>query len=246
VVGVAASQATGEVVTGQAITISLGMSEGVTVSGTPLLLLNDGAAASYDKLKSSATTVVFDYTPASGQTTTDLAVSGIQLASTSSIQDFAGNPANLAGAGAVIGLQVNTTSTGAPGASGGKFTINGTTDIELFGPSTAGVTFAASSTGALKLDNSQNFAGTIAGLTPSDHLDLADIGFGANTMLGYTPNGGNTGGTLRVTDGAHTANLALLGSYIAGNLSLAGDGSGGTVVIDAPFGPQQIVAAHPG
>jgi hypothetical protein len=67
-----------------------------------------------------------------------------------------------------------------------------------------------------------------------------------NATLRYTPNGGNTGGTLRMTDGTHTANLALLGSYIAGNLSLAGDGSGGTVVIDAPFGPQQIVAAHPG
>ena len=55
--------------------------------------------------------------------TTDLVVSGIQLPSTSSIADLAGNNANLSGAGADLGLQINTTSAGAAGPSGGSFRV---------------------------------------------------------------------------------------------------------------------------
>jgi hypothetical protein len=40
--------ATGEVTTDHTVTISLDMSEPVTVSGAPLLLLNDASTATYD------------------------------------------------------------------------------------------------------------------------------------------------------------------------------------------------------
>jgi hypothetical protein len=168
-------------------------------------------------------------------------VSGIELASTSAIKDLAGNAANLAGAGADLGLQVNTTATGKAGPSGGNFSLSGTTELELFGASSANVTFASGSTGTFKLDNSQNFAGSIAGLALGNHLDLADIAFGANTTLGYTPNAGNTGGTLSITDGTNTANLALLGTYATGNFTLSSDGNGGTAVVDPPLG----ASGHP-
>jgi hypothetical protein len=109
------------------------------------------------------------------------------------------------------------------------------------------VTFAAGSTGTLELFDSQDFTGTIAGLAPGNHLDLADIAFGAGTTFGYTPNGGNTGGTLTITDGTHTANLALLGSYVSANFAMSSDGNGGTAVVDPPAGSAtnpQGLAAH--
>ncbi|HWW10527.1 MAG TPA: hypothetical protein VNY76_09800, partial [Candidatus Acidoferrales bacterium] len=239
-----------EVTSGQLVTISFGMSEAVTVTGTPVLLLNDGATASYDKAKSNATTAVFDYKVASSQVTTDLVISGIKLASTSAIKDLAGNAANLAGAAATanLGLQVNTAAAGAAGPSGGNVSITGATALDLFGPATGSVTFATGSTGTLELVDSQDFAGTVAGLAAGNHLDLADIAFGAGTKLGYTPNGGNTGGTLSITDGTHTANLALLGSYVAANFAMSSDGNGGTVVVDPPAGsstnPQGLASAH--
>jgi hypothetical protein len=241
---VVSSVASGEVVTGRTFHISLDMSEQVNVSGSPVLLLNDGATASYDAAASTAKALVFDYTVASGQVTTDLVVSGIELGSTSAIADLAGNNANLAAAGANLGLQINTKSTGTAGPSGGSFTISGAQDLELLGPSTASVTFAPGSTGTLELLNSQSFAGTIAGLALGNNLDLADIGFGGNTTLGYTPNAGNTGGTLNVSDGAHSATIALLGQYVAGNFALSGDSHGGTLVVDPPPNQQLLVQPH--
>ena len=54
---------------GEAIPITLILKEAVTVSGTPTLTLNDGGTTGHDAAHSSATSLVFDYTVASGQTT---------------------------------------------------------------------------------------------------------------------------------------------------------------------------------
>jgi hypothetical protein len=223
------------------------MGEKVSVAGSPILLLNDGGTASYDPAHSSASKLVFDYTVASGQVTTDLAVSGIELTSPSAIADLAGNAANLAGAGANLGLQVNTKSTGAAGPSGGNFTVTDGTDLQLFGPSTANVTFEAGGTGTLNLDASTEFAGTVAGLATGNSLDLSDIGFGAGLTLGYAPNSGNTGGVLTVNDGVHTANIALLGQYAASSFVAASDGHGGTLITDPPAltAQNQLTPPHP-
>ena len=150
---VVAAPATGEVVTGHTDVITLDMSEKVNVSGSPVLLLNDGGTASYDLTHSTTTALAFDYTVAAGQVTTDLLVSGMELNSTSAIADLAGNAANLAGAGANLGLKINTTSTGTAGPSGGNYTVSGSTDLELFGASTASVTLASGDTGTLELDD---------------------------------------------------------------------------------------------
>src|SRR5262249_53340859 len=91
-------------------------------------------------------------------------------------------------------------------------TIDSGATLELATPNAGAVTFAAAS-GTLKLDNSQSFSGTVAGLTVGNYIDLADITSGSNTTLGYAPNAGNTGGTLSASDGTHTANIALLGNY---------------------------------
>jgi hypothetical protein len=228
------SPTSGEVITGHAIRITVDTSEAVKVSGTPVLQLNDGGTASYNAALSTATALAFNYTVAAGQVTTDLQVSGIQLPSTASITDLAGNNANLSAAGANLGLQINTTSTGPAGPSGGNFTISGTTELELFGASTANVTFAAGDTGTLRLDASSQFNGTVAGLALGNYVDLADIAFGGGTTVGYTPNGGNTGGTLTATDGTNMANITLLGQYMASSFVATSDGHGGTLITDPP------------
>jgi hypothetical protein len=108
------SPTSGDETSGHTVRVTLDMSEKVTVADSPTLLFNDGGTASYDPSHSSATALAFDYTVASGQVTTDLVVSGIELASSSAIADLAGNAANLAGAGANLGLEVNTKNTAPP------------------------------------------------------------------------------------------------------------------------------------
>ena len=90
-----------------------------------------------------------------------------------------------------------------------------------------------SDTGTLKLENSSSFAGTVAGLCGQDAIDFADIGFGANSTLGYAANSDHSGGTLSVGDGTHMANIALLGSYMASTFAAASDGHGGTLISEA-------------
>ena len=239
---VTTSPTSGEETSGHTVRVTLDMSENVNVAGSPMLLLNDGGTASYDPSHSSATALAFDYTVASGQVTTDLVVSGIELASPSSIADLAGNAANLTGAGANLGLQIDTKGAARP--SGGNFTIAGGTDLQLFGPSNANVTLEGGSTGTLTLDASTQFVGTVPGLAPSS-LDLSDVDFGAGSTLGYAPNSGNTGGVLTVSDGVHTAKIALLGQYAASSFVTASDGHGGTLITDPPALAAQTQLTQP-
>jgi hypothetical protein len=109
--------------------------------------------------------------------------------------------------------------------------INAGATLELASPYPGTVTFA-STTGTLKLDNSTSFAGTVAGMAGSDTLDLADINFATIGTPSFS--GTSTAGVLTVTDGSHTANIALLGSYIASTFTVSSDGHGGTFVGDPP------------
>ena len=113
-------------------------------------------------------------------------------------------------------------------------TLTGTQQAELFGPSSVNVTFASGATGTLILDASSQFTGTIAGLNssaPFNTIDLADIAFGSNTTVIYLASSADTG-TLTVSDGTNTANIALLGQYSPTSFKIASDGHGGTAVVD--------------
>jgi hypothetical protein len=219
------------------------MSEAVTVSGTPVLSLNDGGIASFDRAHSTATALVFNYTVAPGQVTSDLVVSGITLSSASAIADLAGNNANLSGGGADLGLRVNTAATGPAGPSGGNFAIGGSTQLELFGPSAASVSFAAGAAGTLKLDAATQFTGHVSGLAGHDAIDLANFDFDEDSNLAYKANNTHSGGTLTVQDGEHIARIALLGQYMASSFAMASDGSGGTLITDPPPNQQHLVSA---
>jgi hypothetical protein len=94
------------------------------------------------------------------------------------------------------------------------------------------VTFTGS-TGVLELGASQAFTGQVAGLskTGTSWLDLVDIGFASGTTKA-SYSGTTASGTLTVTDGTHTAHIALLGNYTASVFTVSSDGHGGTKVID--------------
>ena len=105
------------------------------------------------------------------------------------------------------------------------------------------VNFSAGSTGTLLLYNSQDFSGTVAGLTNIDQIDLRDISFA--TLQTPVFNGNSSGGTLTVTDGTHTANIALLGNYLSSTFTAKTDNFGGTIISD-PIQTQQdtVLALH--
>jgi hypothetical protein len=77
-------------------------------------------------------------------------------------------------------------------------------------------------------------------------IDLPGIAFDAQTTVGYSANSNQAGGTLTVTDGTHTANIALLGNYMASTFTMAGDRGGGTMVVaEASQGGNQEVLVNP-
>jgi hypothetical protein len=103
--------------------------------------------------------------------------------------------------------------------------------VEISSPYAGDITFAGS-TGTLKFDSSNLFAGTVAGMTGQDTIDFADI----DPTKVHAPSfsGTSSSGTLSVTDGTHTANIILLGNHLASTFVASSDGHGGTSVIDPP------------
>ena len=92
--GIVASPATANLNAGKTVTLTANFSEAVAVgSGMPTLNLNDGGKATYVS-GSSSSALTFTYTIAAGQNTSDLQVTGFNGAT---IQDGAGNSANLSG-----------------------------------------------------------------------------------------------------------------------------------------------------
>jgi autotransporter passenger strand-loop-strand repeat protein len=132
------------------------------------------------------------------------------------------------------------------GTVSGAALSGGTLEI-MSGGLVASSTIGFAGGGTLELDNSQAFpsSATISGFGVPDRIDLRDIAF-ATATLGYS---GNTqSGTLTVTDGAHTAHLALLGMYSAASFHLSPESGGGTgtVVTDPPVssGASLLTALH--
>jgi hypothetical protein len=130
-------------------------------------------------------------------------------------------------------------------SAGQSLTVQAGNTVEVASAFIGTVTFAAD-TGTLKLDYSAGFAGTVAGMTGQDTIDFTDIDFTKVQQPSYS--GDASGGILKVTDGTHTASIALLGNYLASTFVPSSDGSGGTNVIDPPLAPlaqtASLVAAH--
>ncbi len=126
-------------------------------------------------------------------------------------------------------------------------TLNGGTLEIASGGTVAGTIGFGSAGGTVKIDQAGTLGAMISGMTPTaGTLDFADIAFGAQTTLGFTEAPGNTSGTLRVSDGTHTATITLLGQYLAGNFKKASDGpGGGTLITDPPISSEQSLLVQP-
>jgi hypothetical protein len=145
------------------------------------------------------------------------------------------------GSGGLV-IDSNVENSGLLWAHGANITINGSVTgsgtasmdgvatVEFAAASSANVTLDAAATGTLKLGDSFDFSGVVSGFNGDDHLDLLDVAFGAATTASYVANQAGTGGTLSVTDGVHTANIALLGQYDPAAFQTEADGTTGTLI----------------
>ena len=109
--GTGITSGTGDLDAGKTVTLTLNLSEAVTVAGgTPTLTLNDGGTATYSG-GSGTSALTFSYTVGAGQNTPDLTVTAVNL-NAATITDGAGNAANLAGAvtNPAGTLQIDTTT----------------------------------------------------------------------------------------------------------------------------------------
>ena len=69
--------------------------------------------------------------------------------------------------------------------------------------------------------------------------------FNPRPACGATFAGTASGGTLTVTDGTHTAHIALRGNFTASTFTTSSDGHGGTIVVDptTPAATHRFIAA---
>jgi hypothetical protein len=154
-------------------------------------------------------------------------LSGIDTGRSPSAQTLATMPVDLAREA----LMTSPVAEAIPISSSVSSTVTivegGTAEISGFGTQSA--TFTGT-TGTLTIDHSLAFTGAITGLVGADALDLADVSYGATTTATFL--GNTTGGMLTVSDGVHTANIALNGNYVSSSWTLSSDGNGGTLVVD--------------
>ncbi|HEY3537548.1 MAG TPA: Ig-like domain-containing protein, partial [Trinickia sp.] len=145
------------------------------------------------------------------------------------------------GAGGLVvdGAVLNTGNLWANGANltihgdvtgNGAATISGAATLEFGGASATNTAFSDGAAGTLQLDRAESFSGSVSGFTTGDKLDLADVLYSDHTTLSFTANDAGTGGTLTVSDGVHTAQVAMQGNLSSGGFQLAQDQSGGTLV----------------
>jgi len=118
----------------------------------------------------------------------------------------------------------------------GSATISGSGALEFSAASAANVGFAGNASGTLTVDHAAAFTGTLAGLNADDTLHFGDIAFSSATQVSYTANAAGTAGSLVVSDGTHTAQMALVGQYSAADFQLVADQGGGTALVNTAAG----------
>ncbi|WP_217578664.1 Ig-like domain-containing protein [Mesorhizobium sp. GbtcB19] len=127
--GAGITNGNGDLNAGKTVTLTVTFNQAVAVNtagGSPRLLLNDGGIATYSG-GSGTTALIFSYTVAAGQNTSDLTVSSFSL-NGSTITDPATNNANLSGAtnyNPAGTLQIDTTATIAINTIAGNNNVNG-------------------------------------------------------------------------------------------------------------------------
>jgi VCBS repeat-containing protein len=114
----------------------------------------------------------------------------------------------------------------------GSATIDGDASLTFAGAAHTSVAFHGEGAGSLVIAQAEA-AGSlvgILGLESDDMLTFGNLAFGANTQLSYNANASGAGGLLTVDDGAHRAEVNLLGHYSAEDFQIADGGEAGTQV----------------
>jgi beta-glucanase (GH16 family) len=188
---------TGMLTVGGVATVTLKLSEAVTVTGTPELQLNDGGLATYVS-GSGTNTLTFTYAAATSQHT-DLHVTGLVLPTGASVQDSAGNA--LTSASGDLNLWISTyepVNTGITSATstGTSYVHTGQT-----------VTFTMNTSEAVTVSGQPN-------LTLSDGGVATYVGgSGTNALtFSYVVKAGQTSSDLEVTGVALGTNGAIVDS----------------------------------
>jgi len=236
------------VTSGSTYTVPTAQSDsGDVVLGGGSLVIDSGGSESALNVRAAGSVVIQSGGSASG---TILHGSAEILGTDSGAQIGAGGTATIGSGGVEGGATIGTggiVSVGAGGTvssaaiNGGTLDVlsGGTADEVIAGRGTLSVaagavtgnmavTFVGSGGALLSLAASGDFSGTVAGLAEKDKIDLADIG--SATVQTPTYVGTSSGGTLTVTDGIHTANIALLGNYLGSLFVAKSDGHGGTLI----------------
>ena len=118
-------------------------------------------------------------------------------------------------------------------------------------PAPAGNAPTSDTSGSPTIGNSTTLGvtadtGTVSGFGGRGVIDLPEIAFDAQTTLGNLANDNPAGGMLSVADGTHSANIALLGNYMASSFAAASDNHGGTMVVaEAPQASDQSLLSNP-
>ena len=204
------SPASGDLNAGKTVTLTLNLSEAVTVAGgTPTLTLNDGGTATYNG-GSGTNALTFSYTVGAGQNTSALAATAFNLNS-ATISDGAGNAANLSLSGLTQrGPQIDTVTP----------TITSLAESPSSGDLNAGKTVTIT----LNLNESVTVAGGTPTLTLNDGgTAIYNGGSGTNALtFNYTVGAGQNTSALAAT--AFNLNSATIsdGAGNAANLSLSG------------------------
>ena len=213
------SKSTGELVLDQAPSFSGSISGLGTTQSIDLTDINfaAGVKISYSSNNRNNTSGVLTVTD--GTNTAHL-----QMVGTYTLANF---KVESDGAGGTL-LSDPTVVTQRPGNAAEK--IGNNVVLEINTRDSGNVTFTGTN-GALWLDQPSTFTGKVSGFGSQNVIDLSGIAFDAQTTLGYSPNSSNTGGTLSLSDGVHSAKIALLGNYMASSFVTASDNHGGTMVV---------------
>jgi Ca2+-binding RTX toxin-like protein len=242
---VTTSPASGNVILGSVVTLTVNFSESVVVNttgGMPALALNDGGVATYVS-GSGTSALTFSYTVLAGQSTTDLAVTGLSL-NGGTIKDAAGNSAvvtgaavNPAGVLVVDGIVPTVTSVVASGTgiTSGAGTLNAGKVIVLtvnFSESVAVVTTGGTPTLTLSDGGTATYTGgTGTGALTFSHTVAAGQNTADLTISALNLNGGtikDTKGNPADVTGAVTNPVGTLVVDTAGSTisSIVASGTG--------------------
>ena len=174
VTAIAETPSSGDLNAGKVVTLTLNLSEAVTVAGgTPTLTLNDGGTATYTG-GSGTSALTFSYTVLAGQNTPDLMTTAVNL-NGATIKDGAGNAANLSLSGITQGSpQIDTTAPSTPTGLVGTAVNSSQVNLSW--------TASTDNAGVTGYEIFRN--GTLVGTSATN--SYSDTGLTASTQYAYT------------------------------------------------------------